>query len=393
MLRRKSLYAVLFLAFALFVFVLPAAAEDIPDGVMLISENEDAGFRYVHDPALNPSAMADIIADPATPYGYRPNPDSARLGVYADYDWNDLTFIISSRQARIEYHESMEELYALEKKLVEEGADIETVARAVSGLRNELRLRAYDGDPAGLEAVRASNLAAYGNENGPTADSLFEKYGSWETVLEKAFSVNSGMDACLGLYDDYYGLYCITGQVDDPEYLYNMRIRAVLDAFLADLPDEVPSNSALCTRRQAVAFLWFLSLCPQPAEETQVFADVDTDDLYYLPIRWAAEAGVTFGTGNGMFSPDTAVTRGQLAALLMRSVGGHAEAAECVFSDVSADSFCCEAVQWAYENGLTVWIEGDAFAPDAACSFRETALFLSYYIDAFVDFAKEELPK
>ena len=32
MLRRKSLYGVLFLVFALFVFVLPAAAEDIPDG-------------------------------------------------------------------------------------------------------------------------------------------------------------------------------------------------------------------------------------------------------------------------------------------------------------------------------------------------------------------------
>ena len=49
-----------------------------------------------------------------------------------------------------------------------------------------------------------SNLDTYGNENGPTAESLFEKYGSWDKVLVKSFSSNSGMDACLGLYDVQY---------------------------------------------------------------------------------------------------------------------------------------------------------------------------------------------
>ncbi|MBO7520108.1 MAG: hypothetical protein J6T73_04950, partial [Clostridia bacterium] len=32
---------------------------------------------------------------------------------------------------------------------------------------------------------------------------------------EKAFSANVGMDACLGLYDDYYDLYVALGQVTD----------------------------------------------------------------------------------------------------------------------------------------------------------------------------------
>lgn len=65
-----------------------------------------------------------------------------------------------------------------------------------------------------MAVVKKSNLDSYGNENGPTADALYEKYGSWETVLEKVFSINSGMDACLGLYDDYYDLYVISGQFD-----------------------------------------------------------------------------------------------------------------------------------------------------------------------------------
>ena len=42
---------------------------------------------------------------------------------------------------------------------------------------------------------------------GPSVDSLYEKYGAWQTVLEKALSTNMGMDACLGLYDEYYYTY------------------------------------------------------------------------------------------------------------------------------------------------------------------------------------------
>ena len=49
-------------------------------------------------------------------------------------------------------------------------------------------------------------------------DELFAQYGSWERVIEKAFSTNAGMDACLGLYDDYYYLYVAQGDVpaDEP---------------------------------------------------------------------------------------------------------------------------------------------------------------------------------
>ena len=35
---------------------------------------------YIHNPMDNPKTAADIIEDPAAVYGYRPNPDSVRLG-------------------------------------------------------------------------------------------------------------------------------------------------------------------------------------------------------------------------------------------------------------------------------------------------------------------------
>ena len=52
-------------------------------------------------------------------------------------------------------------------------------------------------------------METYGNENGPTPEWLYEKYGSWDVVLVKALGSNPGMDACLGFYDDYYYLYDI----------------------------------------------------------------------------------------------------------------------------------------------------------------------------------------
>ncbi len=170
------------------------------------TETKEA-FVYEHDPMENPLAAADIIVNPEAVYGYSPNPESKRLGTYASFDWTDRETVEKGRQERIAYHESMAELYRMIEEMLGEAKNVEEIARAVSQRRNEIRLESYKDDPEGLKAVKESNLETYGNEFGPTADSLYEKYGSWQTVLEKALSSNPGMDACLGLYDDYYDTY------------------------------------------------------------------------------------------------------------------------------------------------------------------------------------------
>ena len=172
-------------------------------------------FTYEHDPRENPSAMADIVEDEQAIYGFRPS-ETGSLSMYASADWSDPAVVAKGRADRIAYHESIEGMYVLLNQLISEGKDVETIARAVSAKRNELRLAAYDGDPEGLAAVKERNLAQYGHEEGPLPDELYAKYGSWETVITKSFSVNSGMDACLGLYDDYYDLYVTVGQIPAP---------------------------------------------------------------------------------------------------------------------------------------------------------------------------------
>lgn len=174
-----------------------------------------AKSAYVHNPVLNQNVVEDVIADPAAVYGFRPDPASERLGSFANEDWTDPVKVEQWKQERISYHNDFVLMYDAWKSMESEGKSVEEIARHVSGMRNEIRLAAYDNNPEGLILVKESNLKKYGNENGPTPESLFEKYGSWQKVLLKAFSENPGMDACLGLYDEYYENYSKTGTLNE----------------------------------------------------------------------------------------------------------------------------------------------------------------------------------
>ena len=175
----------------------------------------NASGYYVHDPMANPKAAADIVEDPNAVYGYAPNPDSQRLGVFAAYDWSDEAFVAQMKQEREEYHESVKELYQIKAEMEAQGKSVEEIARAVSTRRNEIRMEFYKDDPKGLEDLKQSNLQSFGNENGGTPEYFYNKYGSWEKVIEKTFSTNAGADACLGLYDQYYDTYIIENVPND----------------------------------------------------------------------------------------------------------------------------------------------------------------------------------
>ena len=201
----------------------PPATEDVqrPESTESASEDtretdskENAAFSYVHDPRLNPEAMKDIVENADAVYGFSPDPQSTRLGEYAKYDWSDPALVEKARKERIDYHNSLKSMRDILVKMKEEGASTEEIARAVSTERNRLRLAVYEDDPEALAEVKKSNLETYGHEDGPTPDELYEKCGSWDTVIQKAFRANLGMDVWCGLYDEDYPLYIELGYVE-----------------------------------------------------------------------------------------------------------------------------------------------------------------------------------
>ena len=70
------------------------------------------GFRYAHDPCLNPKAMKDIVADDTAVYGFRPS-ETGSLKLYASADWSDPQIVEQGRLDRIAYHQSIESMYEM----------------------------------------------------------------------------------------------------------------------------------------------------------------------------------------------------------------------------------------------------------------------------------------
>ena len=297
------------LVFILSIAPFPALAED---------QTSPAGssFHYEHDPRLNARAMADIIVDPTAVYGFSPSPDGS-LSSYASFDWSDPELVNgeNGRLARIAYHESINEMYAMMNAMRIDGKSIEEIARAVSSKRNEIRLASYADDPEGLAAAKARNLEKYGHEEGPLPDELYKQYGSWETVLEKAFSTNSGIDACLGLYDDYYELYVMAGQVED-------------------------EHTAAASREYAVAAFVDAAgiFLPDGTDALSVFTDAETSSTYYTPeLAAAVEKGILNGYSDHTLRPQNTISRVEAMVLLSRCLPELGKTSDAIsFTDVPA---------------------------------------------------------
>ena len=129
-----------------------------------------------------------------------------------------------------------------------------------------------------------------------------------------------------------------------------------------------------CTRAQIVTFLWRAAGSPEPKSGSS-FTDVAADAYYAKAVAWAVENGITKGTSETTFHPDETCTRAQGVTFLYRALGKLA-AAQAGFTDVAADSYYADAVNWAAENGVTKGISETLFGPDGSCTRAQIVTFL-----------------
>ena len=114
------------------------------------------------------------------------------------------------------------------------------------------------------------------------------------------------------------------------------------------------------------------------------FSDVDEGLYYAVPISWAVERGITTGTSEDTFSPDSLCTRGQIITFLWRSAGSpDPKSTESPYGDVTPDMNrdIYRAILWAGETGIIgpENLDADSFSPTAPCDRSETMLFLWRY--------------
>ena len=136
------------------------------------------------------------------------------------------------------------------------------------------------------------------------------------------------------------------------------------------------SPDGICTRAQAVTFLWRAAGSPAAKSSTMPFADVKAGSYYYDAVLWAVENGITKGTSDTMFSPDATCSRAQIVTFLWRSQKSPAAGTANPFTDVKASAYYADAVLWAVKEDVTKGTTNTTFSPDANCTRAQIVTFI-----------------
>ena len=136
------------------------------------------------------------------------------------------------------------------------------------------------------------------------------------------------------------------------------------------------SPDGICTRAQAVTFLWRAAGSPKPETRTMPFTDVPVGSYYYDAVLWAVENGITKGTSDTTFSPNMTCTRAQIVAFLWRSEKSPAAGTANPFADVKSTAYYADAVLWAVKENITKGTTSTTFSPNADCTRAQIVTFL-----------------
>ena len=120
--------------------------------------------------------------------------------------------------------------------------------------------------------------------------------------------------------------------------------------------------------------------------EAAGFADVDDNDWYATAVNWAANVGVVNGYEDNTFKPNTAITREQLAAILMNyaaykgyDVSARADLSHYSDAD-SISSWANDVLLWAVAEGLLTGVTDDTIAPQAHATRAQVAAILQRFL-------------
>ena len=136
------------------------------------------------------------------------------------------------------------------------------------------------------------------------------------------------------------------------------------------------SPDGICTRAQAVTFLWRAAGSPKPETRAMPFTDVPVGSYYYDAVLWAVENGITKGTSDTTFSPNMTCSRAQIVTFLWRSEKSPAAGTANPFADVKSTAYYADAVLWAVKENITKGTTSTTFSPDADCTRAQIVTFL-----------------
>lgn len=126
------------------------------------------------------------------------------------------------------------------------------------------------------------------------------------------------------------------------------------------------------------------------AAHAAAFTDVPDDAWYSQAVDYAVSHGMFSGTGAGTFSPSTPMTRGMIVVVLSNVAKADVSSAkDASFSDVQPSDWYADAINWAYEQGYVSGTGANTFSPNSVVTRTQIAVILSNYLHS-INAALEE---
>lgn len=123
---------------------------------------------------------------------------------------------------------------------------------------------------------------------------------------------------------------------------------------------EIFAPNGTMTRAMVVQVLYNHAGRPELHNSSAFFTDVTADQWYYNAVQWAAENSIASGVGDGKFAPNANVTRQEFAVFLHRYCGDKLWYTRANFAD-SKDiaGWAQDAMAWAVHKNIINGVKQD----------------------------------
>ena len=118
---------------------------------------------------------------------------------------------------------------------------------------------------------------------------------------------------------------------------------------------------------------------PTPDTEELPFTDVAEGQWFYEAVQYVYDAKLMNGITDTTFEPDSTTTRGMIVTVLYRMAGEPEVTGESAFTDVAEGSWYADAINWAAANEIVNGYGDGIFAPDTDITREQMAAILYRY--------------
>ena len=172
--------------------------------------------------------------------------------------------------------------------------------------------------------------------------------------------------------------------VSDSDWFYNPVVYVYSQGLMTGTSATTFEPNTPLSRAMLVAVLHRLEGSPQASGGD--FTDVADGDWYAQAVNWAASVGVVNGFDDGTFQPNTAITREQMAAILMnyaqyKGQDVSARATLDTYNDATAiSSWANDVMSWAVAEGLLTGVTNDQLQPQGNATRAQVAAILQRFL-------------